>query len=41
MKNINVLDLSGKSRAVSKHEFMDMTKKMPLIFDLMRAETFW
>jgi hypothetical protein len=41
MKNINVLDLSGKNQAISKHQFMAGTKRIPLVFDLMRAETFW
>jgi len=41
MKNINVLDLSGKQRALGKHEFMAGTRKIPLVYDLLRAETFW
>jgi hypothetical protein len=41
MKNINVLDLSGKHQAINKHEFMAGTERIPLIYDLMRAETFW
>ena len=41
MKNINVLDLSGKQRALGKQEFMAGTSKIPFVYDLMRAETFW
>lgn len=41
MKNINVLDLSGGNRALDKHEFIEGTMKIPMVYDLMRAETFW
>ena len=41
MKNINVLDLSGSSKALSKAEFMAGSLKVPFVYDLMRAETFW
>jgi hypothetical protein len=41
MKNINILDLSGGNRALDKHEFIEGTMRIPLVYDLMRAETFW
>lgn len=41
MKNINVLNLQSDHIAIDKTEFMEATRKMPFVFDLLRAETFW
>jgi len=41
MRNINVLNLQGNSQSLGKLEFMEGSMKMPFVYDLMRAETFW
>lgn len=41
MRNINVIDLSGRNVALSKAEFFEGTRKIPFVYDLLRAETLW
>lgn len=41
MRNINILNLQGASRSLGKLEFMEGSTKIPFVYDLMRAETFW
>ena len=41
MRNINILSLQGRDKAIGKREFMEGARKMPFVFDLMRAESFW
>lgn len=41
MRNINVIDLSGRKEALSKAEFFEGTRKVPFVYDLLRAETLW
>lgn len=40
-RNSRMLNLSGKQRLIEKHQFLEKTKKIPFVFDLMRAETLW
>ena len=41
MRNINMLNLHGETQSVGKKDFMDACRKIPFVFDLLRAETFW
>jgi hypothetical protein len=41
MKNINLLNLHSETQTVGKKEFMDACRRIPFVFDLLRAETFW
>lgn len=40
-RNINVLNLHSRIKAIGKKEFMEGAKMMPFVFDLMRAESLW
>ena len=39
--NKHMLDLSSKKTSISKSQFISGCQKIPFLFDLMRAETFW
>ena len=41
VRDANILNLQGRNKAITKTEFMDGAKRMPFVFDLMRAESFW
>jgi hypothetical protein len=41
MRNINFLNLQGNQSAITKNQFFEGSKKIPLVYDLLRAETFW
>jgi len=40
-RNINKLYLQGRSKGISKHEFMTKTIQIPFLHDLMRVETLY
>jgi hypothetical protein len=40
-RNINVVDVSGRNTSLTKGEFFESTKKMPFVYDMLRAETLW
>lgn len=40
-RNSRMLNLSGKQRPIDKQAFLEKSKKIPFVFDLMRAESLW